>query len=69
MGIKSTYSQLNLRFFTGPQRDHSDSKPRLSCLSLRLKIHIQQKSHAPNYQEQILALSRNTNHAQIHEEV
>lgn len=69
MGIKSTYSQLNPRFFMGPQWDHSDSKPRLNSLQLRLKIYIQQKSHAPNYEEWTLVLSRNTNHTQVHEEV
>lgn len=51
MGIESTYSQLNLRYFRGPHEDHSDKKHRLNSLKLRMNIYIQQKSHAPNYQK------------------
>lgn len=65
MGIESTYSQLNLGFFMGPQWDYSCSKSRLnSLLQLRLEVHLQQNSHPPKYQEQTLVLSRNINHTQ-----
>lgn len=65
MGIESTYSQLNLRFFTGPQWVYSCSKSRLnSLLQLRLEVYLQQNSHPPKYQEQTLVLSRNINHTQ-----